>query len=95
MQRKGRAGERSVRLRLPLAGGLVEEMGAVWLWENDRSVDAVRGCVRWVFGAGWGAVKCAGVALKCVANWRRYHALRRPARLLCCFDGASALLPIN
>ena len=54
MQRKGRAGERSIRLRLPLAGGLVEEMGAVWLWENDRSVDAVRACVRWVFGADWG-----------------------------------------
>jgi hypothetical protein len=50
MQRKGRAGACTVRLRLPLAGGLVEEMGTVWLWENDRSVDAVRamGVRRWL-----------------------------------------------
>jgi hypothetical protein len=45
---------------------------------------------RWLGGR-----EVCGVALKCVANWRRYHALRRPARLLCCFDGASALLPMN
>jgi hypothetical protein len=93
MQRKGRAGECTVRLRLPLAGGLAGWWRRWVQYGCGKMTGAWMPCVRWAFGAGWGreVVVWHWSVWPIGANWRCYHALRRHARLLCCFDGASAL----